>query len=289
MVFLVANLVIVPLYAAAVGPFRRWKRPFQVLWCRAMCRAGGLKVTTIGESCRDRPILYVANHTSYLDIPVISGAVDGSFVAKAEVAGWPLFGLIAKVTRTVFVKRVGSAARAQRDVLLARLQDGENLILFAEGTSTDGTAVAPFKSSLFGIAERLPPALSVTIQPLSITYTHDVDGMPLTGERRSLYCWFGETTMAPHIWRVLGLRGCRVELRFLEPLTVGSGTNNRKQLAAASEARVAAGVALANAGMAHSLPPAAAAFAADTTLAVPVNAAASATAVAGRRSAPAGR
>jgi len=64
--FLLTNLIIVPLYTAAIGPLRQLKRPLQVLWCRGMCASAGLKVRTIGESYRGGPILYVANHTSYL-------------------------------------------------------------------------------------------------------------------------------------------------------------------------------------------------------------------------------
>jgi 1-acyl-sn-glycerol-3-phosphate acyltransferase len=243
--FFFVNLFIVPLYAAAVGPLRPLKRPLQVLWCRAMCGLAGVRVRVIGEKLRQGPVLFVSNHTSYLDIPVISAHVEGYFVAKAEVKDWPLFGIVARVTRTVFVRRVGSEARGQREALLSRLKTGENLILFPEGTSTDGSGVAPFKSSLFSVAEHLPPGLSLTIQPLSVTYVHDTEGVPLTGERRSLYCWYGEATMAPHIWRVLGLKGCVAELRFHPPIAVMAG-DSRKRLAAAAEARVAEGVAAAH-------------------------------------------
>ncbi len=277
--FLFANLTIVPLYAMAVGPFRPWQRALQLAWCRAMCAAAGLRVHTLGEQCRGGPILYVVNHVSYLDIPVVSGAVEGCFVAKAEVADWPIFGTVGRVTKAVFVRRVGAQARTQRDEMLSRLLAGENLILFPEGTSTDGSAVAPFKSSLFGIAERLPPGLGLTIQPLSIAYTHDADGIPLSGARRALYGWFGDTTMAPHIWRVLGLKGCRVELRFHPPITVAANAD-RKQLAVQTQAMVAAGVAAANATMG-------ATACAGSAAAMPLSAAARATAGAGRQSEPA--
>jgi 1-acyl-sn-glycerol-3-phosphate acyltransferase len=277
--FLLANLTIVPLYAIAVGPFRSWQRGLQLAWCRAMCAAAGLRVEMVGEQYRGGPILFVANHISYLDIPVVSGAVEGCFVAKAEVADWPIFGTVGKVTRAVFIKRVGAQARTQRDEMLARLLAGENLILFAEGTSTDGSAVAPFKSSLFGIAERLPPGLGLTIQPLSIAYTHDADGAPLNGRRRALYGWFGDATMAPHIWRVLGMKGCRAELRFHPPITVAANAD-RKQLAAEAQAMVAAGVAAANAAMG-------AAIGARSATAMPLSATARAVAGAGRQSGPA--
>jgi len=251
-----------------------------------MCASAGLKVQTIGESDRGGPILYVANHTSYLDIPVVSGAVEGCFVAKAEVAGWPIFGIVGKVTRAVFVKRIGAEARGQTNALLSRLLIGENLILFPEGTSTDGASVAPFKSSLFGVAEQLPPGLGLIIQPLSVTYTHDVNGDPLIGERRALYCWFGDALMASHIWRVLGMKGCRAELRFHPPITVTPGAD-RKRLAAEAQAMVAAGVALSNAGMTGGVLPAAAIEGGERAPAVsPLNATGSVAAAAAHRSGP---
>lgn len=294
LLFLLTNLAIVPLYAASIGPLHRLKRPLQVLWCRGMRAAAGLKVQTIGQCYQGGPILFVANHTSYLDIPVVSAAVEGCFVAKAEVAGWPIFGTVGRVTRAVFVKRVGVEARGQANELLSRLLTGENLILFPEGTSTDGTAVAPFKSSLFGIAEKLPAGLGLTIQPLAITYTHDAGGEPLLGERRALYCWFGDALMAPHIWRVLGMKGCRAELRFHPPITVPPHAD-RKRLAAEAQASVAKGVAIANAAMAAGALPAptpvvAVAEADDRAgMTSSFNAAESVAAVGARRSGRAGR
>ena len=78
--------------------------------------------------------------------------------------------------------------------------------------------MAPFKSSLFGIAENLPPGIELVVQPVSITYTRALDGTPLVGRWRELYCWFGEATMLPHLMRMVSLPGAEVELRFHEPI-----------------------------------------------------------------------
>jgi 1-acyl-sn-glycerol-3-phosphate acyltransferase len=129
--------------------------------------------------------------------------------------------------------------------MLDRLAAGENLMLFAEGTSTDGSAVAPFKSTLFGIAENAPPELEMMVQPVSITYARAVDGTPLIGDSRDLYCWFGDATLFPHLMRMLSLPGAEVDLRFHQPIAVaGIG---RKEIARRAQAAVAAGVAAANA------------------------------------------
>lgn len=191
--------------------------------------------------------LFVANHVSYLDIPVIARHVDATFIAKADVARWPLFGRVAKLTRTIFVQRVGGAARAQAGQILDRLAAGENLMLFAEGTSTDGAAVAPFKSTLFGIAEDPPPGIDLAVQPISIAYVRALDGTPLVGPLRELYCWFGDATMLPHLWRMVSLPGAEVELRFHEPI-IAAGMS-RKELARLAQAAVEAGVRAANARM----------------------------------------
>ncbi|HYN39633.1 MAG TPA: lysophospholipid acyltransferase family protein, partial [Rhodospirillales bacterium] len=239
------NVVLMGAYALSLGPARPWRRPLQATWCRTLCRTAGLRLRITGVPRNDGPTLFVANHCSYLDIPVIAREVDATFVAKAEVARWPLFGQAARLTRTVFIHRLGAEAKAQGVQLHERLARGENLMLFAEGTSTDGAGVAPFKSSLFGIAERPPPGVDLRIQPVSITYARALDNTPLTGERRGLYCWFGDATMFPHLWRMLSLRGAEVELHFLEPIAPGGV--GRKELARIAHAAVAASVAGVNA------------------------------------------
>ena len=249
------NIVLMLTYAFSVGPARRWRRPLQVLWCRILCRLAGLRLGLSGTPRNQGATLFVANHVSYLDIPVIARFADATFVAKAEVAGWPLFGQAARLTGTIFVQRVGPEARAQGRQMLDRLAAGENLMLFAEGTSTDGSAVAPFKSTLFGIAENPPPELDLMVQPVSITYARALDGTPLVGGLRDLYCWFGDATLLPHLMRMLSLPGVEVDLRFHQPIAVaGMG---RKEIARRAQAAVAAGVTAANAPLIADARPAA--------------------------------
>lgn len=241
------NIVLMALYAASIGPLRRWRRPLQVSWCRALCWTAGLRLRVTGTPRNSGPTLFVVNHCSYLDIPVIARDADATFVAKAEVARWPLFGQAARLTRTLFIQRIGGEAKTQGRLLLDRLAQGENLLLFAEGTSTDGTGVAPFKSSLFAIVEQVGGSTELQVQPVSITYARTLAGEPLTGPWRELYCWFGDATMFPHLWRMLGLKGAEVEVHFLEPI-VPAGAS-RKDLARRAQAAVAASVAEVNAEM----------------------------------------
>ena len=98
-------------------------------------------------------MLFAANHVSYLDITVLGSLLDASFIAKTEVAGWPLFGWLARLQRSVFIDRRARSTAHQRDSIAARLAAGEALILFPEGTSGDGNRLLPFKSALFSVAD----------------------------------------------------------------------------------------------------------------------------------------
>src|SRR5262249_42721342 len=108
------------------------------LFHRLLIRLLGFKVRVHGIMARTPPVLFVANHSSYLDIPVLGTLIQGSFIAKAEVARWPLFGMMAKLQRTVFIERKSSRTLDHKDSMRARLGSGQNLILFPEGTSSDG-------------------------------------------------------------------------------------------------------------------------------------------------------
>jgi 1-acyl-sn-glycerol-3-phosphate acyltransferase len=242
MLFLLANAVLIPAYASCLGPARVWRRSIQILWCRIVCRLAGLRAHVVGTPHTAGPTLYVSNHVSYLDIAVLSRQLEGVYVAKSEVAGWPLFGTIARLTGSIFVSRRSKDARVQREKVCAHLAKGGSLLLFPEGTSTDGTKVAPFKAALFDIAGIHDSGISV--QPISLVYTRAIDGTPLTGPHRKLYSWYGDMTLLPHLFRVLGLPGAEVELRYhsaVQPSQFAS----RKALARHCEEQVAAGVAIA--------------------------------------------
>lgn len=250
--FLLVNALAIPAYALCLGPARRWRRPIQILWCRAMCRLAGLRIHESGQPRLGGPTLYVCNHVSYLDIAVLSRRLRGVFVAKAEVSRWPLFGVISRLTETVFVSRHPAEVRAQRARIRAHLAAGGNLLLFPEGTSTDGSAVAPFKAALLdiatgrgGTATASGDADAAVVQPITIAYPRSVDGTALTGPRAELYCWFGEMTLLPHLLRVLAMPGADVELRFHEPVRPANFAS-RKALALHCQGQVAAGVAAAH-------------------------------------------
>lgn len=181
------------------------------------------------------PVLYVANHASYLDIIVLGSLLRGYFVAKNEVAGWAGFGFLARISRTVFIERKPGATARERNGLLDRFDLGESLILFAEGTSNDGNHVIPFKSSFFSVAEGevrgaegMP--CTVTVQPVSVAYTK-LDGLPITRALRPLLAWYGDMTLAGHMVGALGLGRITVEVEFHPPVTLAE-FGSRKVLSA---------------------------------------------------------
>jgi len=208
---------------------------------RGVLRIFGISIVSEGRMRAERPTLFVGNHISYLDIFVIGAVVEGSFVAKAEVATWPVAGFYAKLQRTIFVERSRRAAvGAQRDQLQRRLEEGVNVILFPEGTSHDGARVLPFKSALFAAAERKVKGRHVVVQPVSLAYIA-MDGLPITRAQRPTVAWYGDMGLLPHVWKFLTASRTRVALRFHEPLVIDDYAN-RRALAAACHAVVADGV-----------------------------------------------
>jgi len=213
-------------------------------WHRGCCALAGLRVRVRGTPVAAGSTLFVANHVSYLDIVVLGSLVAAGFVAKAEVARWPLVGQIARIGRTVFVERRTVRAAGQREAIAERLLAGDDLILFAEGTSSDGGRVLPFKSALFAAAEPGRRGAAVRVQPVTIAYTRLRCGLPIDYALRPLYAWYGDMALAPHLYSVLGLPGAVVEVRFHPPLAAAD-FGSRKALAQHAERAVADGLAAA--------------------------------------------
>jgi 1-acyl-sn-glycerol-3-phosphate acyltransferase len=212
-----------------------------------VARLLGFDVVTTGMPVAARPVLFVGNHVSYLDICVLGSVIEGCFVAKSEIAGWPLFGWLAKLQRTVFVERRRSRARSQRDDISRRLAKGDNLILFPEGTSDDGIHVLPFRSALFAVAEREVAGRPLLIQPFSIAYTRLGD-LPMVRDWRPLCAWYGDMDLGGHLWRVLGLGRIEARVVFHQPVTL-AGFADRKALADHCHSVVRDGVIAANSGL----------------------------------------
>ncbi len=214
----------------------------------------GIRIAVTGTRSKTRPTLYVSNHSSYLDIPVLGAILPASFVAKAEIASWPFFGMLAKLQRTIFVDRKPNHAAAHSDDMKTRLTRGDSLILFPEGTSSDGNRTLPFKTSLFSVASlrvvnKHGVERPVTVQPVSVTCVA-LDGMPMGRFLRCVYAWYGDMPLVPHVWQLLKLGGITVSVHFHEPVDVEL-VGSRKAVAEHCWQAVSDGVSDAVAG--HSL------------------------------------
>ena len=173
-------------------------------WAR-FTAALGLTVRVVGQPASretGRPVIFVSNHSSWVDIPVIGGVLTGSFVAKGDIDGWPVIRTIARLGRTVFVSRQRGSTARERAAMQGVLARGDNLILFPEGTSSDGSRVLPFRSSFFSLAKmedatgRLP-----LLQPVSVVYDR-LNGLPAGRSNRAVCAWYGDMDIASHFWRM---------------------------------------------------------------------------------------
>lgn len=233
--------VLIPVQAVNLALGRKFARKWPVTVYRVFNRLLGIGLKVAGKPVKKGPVLYVVNHTSYADIPVLGALLEACFVAKAEVAGWPLFGLCAKISGTVFVDRNPRLAVRQSELLKQRLTAGDSLVLFPEGTSSDGNFVLPFRSALFSAAAIRIGDRPVVVQPVSVAYTH-LDGIPMGRHLRPFFAWYGDMEMAGHLWQLLGIGRSRVEVRFHDPVNIDRFAS-RKDLSAWCHAVVAAGVA----------------------------------------------
>ncbi len=211
------TLSCMPIQAVCLALPGRPKVAFARLYWSVVCRLLGLRVRMIGaaaEPAGGRSVVFVSNHSSWLDVPVLGGRLDACFVSKDEVGRWPFVGTIARLGRTVFVSRQRHATGRERDVLRERLAVGDNLLLFPEGTTSDGSRVLPFRSSFFAIAEGADPPL---IQPVSVVYDR-LGGLPTGRASRPVFAWYGDMDLASHFWRFGQRRGLRVSILLLPPL-----------------------------------------------------------------------
>lgn len=226
---------------------RELRRRYYVFLTRVL----GLRVVVRGLQAAARPRLVVSNHISYFDIVALGAVITGEFVAKADLAAWPFFGMMAKVAQVVFIDRKRQATMAARDQLQERLDAGDTLIMFPEATSGDGNRMKPFKSALFTVAEREVTApdgtaRAVTIQPVSLAYTR-LNGLPMGVGWRPYVAWYGDMDLMPHLRRLLQLGTITCEITFHPPVTPAAFAN-RKALAAHCEQVARDGFALLLAG-----------------------------------------
>lgn len=251
-------LVGLPVQAALIRFAPQHAGRIPVLFHRIMRWLLGLRVTVTGAPAQGGPVLIVANHVSWLDIVALGSVAPLSFVAKSEIAGWPVIGWLAKLQRSVFVDRArkSETAAVNRDIA-QRLAAGEAIVLFPEGTTGDGNRLQRFRSALLGAvcdsmaaSQEVQPAhdtqpaqgspaqgtLPIRVQPVSIVYAR-VCGMPAGRHQRPELAWYGDMELAPHLLAFLALPGVDARISFGEPVEV-TPEADRKTLAGAMETAI---------------------------------------------------
>jgi len=171
-------------------------------------RCLGFRMRLQGEPARE-PVLFVSNHISWSDIPVLGGQAPLRFLSKAEVGRWPVIGWLARQAGTLFITRGGGRAGAARAEIAATLKAGESVLVFPEGTTSSGLTVLPFHSRLL----RAAADAAVRIQPISIAYTRD-------GRPDHLAPFIGEDEFQTHLLRMLRHPAVEVTVTFHPPRSV---------------------------------------------------------------------
>ncbi|MDB5691301.1 MAG: 1-acyl-sn-glycerol-3-phosphate acyltransferase [Alphaproteobacteria bacterium] len=189
-------------------------------------RAAGVRIRIVGAPLK-RDVLFVSNHTSWLDIMILAGTTGTAFVAKGEVARWPVAGWLAKLNRTVFIARAQrSTVKDQADALRSALASGRPIALFPEGTTDGGHEVLPFRASL--LAALFPPLPRLRVQPVAIAFDRTARDI----------AWIGEEGAGDNARRVLSRPGTiPVSVRFLAPVDPAAA-GDRKMLAEQARAEI---------------------------------------------------
>jgi 1-acyl-sn-glycerol-3-phosphate acyltransferase len=206
---------------------------------RVLCAALRIRVRVVGEPVRGRAVLFVSNHVSWADILVIGSIAPIAFVSKAEVEKWPLVGTAARLQHTVFVDR--SRRQQTGDAIgemVERLAGGTSVVLFAEGTSSDGNRVLPFRSALIGAVKEAGSRAEsgILIQPMSICYT-TLHGIPMGRQHRPLVAWYGDLDFMPHIKAYIERGAIDAVVSYGDPVAA-DGSADRKAMTKSLEGAV---------------------------------------------------
>ncbi len=184
-----------------------------------------ISITKQGKIINDKQgLLFVSNHISYLDIPILGSIMSVKFIAKNEVSKWPIFGILAKIGNTIFIKRVKANIFKEKDIIKNQIDNGFKIILFPEGTTSDGIRILDFKSSLLSSIE----CQDYMIQPIVIKYK-GINGFPLNRSLKPIIAWYGDMVLKRHLFDVLQLFSITARVTFLNPI-FSKDFENRKSM-----------------------------------------------------------
>lgn len=234
------TVVLAPLQMVGLVFDLKLRRRLPRLWHRMACWLLGIRIHVHGELDRRRPLMIAANHASWKDILVLGALADVVYIAKAEVAEWPVFGTLSKLQKTIYVVREQKRTTGdQVGEIARRMADGEIVVLFPEGTTSDGNRMLEVKSSLFGAAAAalpLAPDGIVYVQPVAIAYMR-VQGMPMGRYHRPIAGWPGDVALLPHLLGVLKAGALDVDVTFGRSIEYAK-TSKRKEVSSRIEVMI---------------------------------------------------
>jgi len=223
-----------------------WKFKVHALMCWLLIHIINIKIKVKGHPAQETPALYISNHSSYLDILVLWHLIKKPFVAKQEVNDWPVFGWSARFVDCIFIDRSVSKTEANIEKIKHHFVQGGGLTLFAEGTTSNGNRVLPFKSSMFTLLEHDLGGKKLSLQPVSIVYTR-INNIPIGIHMRPYFAWYGEMSLVPHLWQLLKFYSVTAEVEFF-PAIAASAFKSRKDAADYCHEKISGSVAHALTG-----------------------------------------
>ena len=227
-IFLLLTLALLPFQFIIVFFIKNYAYIIPYFYHKICLRIFGIKIKTFGKVSINSPILLISNHASYLDIIILGSIFKTSFIAKKEISKWPLLGILAKLQNTIFIDRRISSLRSQENQIIKHLNKKKNLVIFPEGTSSDGNRVLPFKSSLFNIFEKNLNS-KILVQTITIVYKK-INGIPMNRIDRKNITWHSNMDLIPNIFNVLKKLSIEVEVIFNDEF-LPSKEYDRKKLA----------------------------------------------------------
>jgi len=227
-IFFLLTLALLPFQLIIFFLIKKYSYIIPYFYHKFCCRIFGIKIKISGKVPVNTPTLLISNHASYLDIAILGSVFQTSFVAKKEVAKWPLLGILAKLQNTIFIDRRISSLKSQENEIIKHLNEKKNLVIFPEGTSSDGNRVLPFKSSLFNIFERNLNS-KIFVQTTTIVYKK-INGSLMSHADRKNITWHSDMDLIPNIFNVLKKLSIEIEVIFNDKF-IPSKEYDRKKIA----------------------------------------------------------
>lgn len=240
--FFILSLLTIPIQALGYV-FLGKSRAFYLIssnYYRLVCLIFRIRIDLEGARATGQ-VVYVGNHLSYIDIPVVGAQLNATFISKADVKHWPIFGTLSRLARTIYIERKRDAVESSIKKIGQRLNEGRSLILFPEGTSSSGQQVLPFKSSLFELFLSDSLKNKLVIQPFTVSLLSTNQQTVETSADFDRYAWYADMEFMPHLWELAKTKGAYVSLTF-HPPREAKDYDNRKQYALDCEQDVRLGL-----------------------------------------------